>query len=90
MDEVYYCGTQVTFMGVFVAVIFFIIVTMLYAVNYGRPIVVCIEYFLALGFDQLKAVVAQPLVGLGIDEVVVVCLCTQTGDSRRGRVARVE
>ncbi len=62
LDEMYYCGSQLIYIGVFVAVIAMIIVLLLYTCSYGRPKKAAIEFIIALVFDQAKAFVAQPIV----------------------------
>jgi len=62
VEEIYYCGSQLVYMGVIFCVLALIMITIIYLEKYGRLYVILIEFFLSLAFDQVKALIAQPMV----------------------------
>ena len=90
MDEVYYCGSQMVYIGVFVVVGLLIIITCIYLSAYGRPRGVVIEFFLGLVLDQAKALAAQPLVNENVKFIDLVCVCKKTWHSPCCGLAGVE
>jgi hypothetical protein len=64
MEELYYCGSQVIYIGVILAVLALIAIVFISLVQYGRPFNVMYEFFIAFGIDQVKSVLVQPVVSL--------------------------
>lgn len=62
MEELYYCGSQVIYIGVILAVLALIAIVFISLVQYGRPFNVCYESLIAFGLDQVKSILVQPVV----------------------------
>jgi len=89
MEELYYCGSQVIYIGVILTVLALIAIVFISLTQYGRPFNILYEFFIAFGIDQVKSILIQPVVRFR-EMVVVVLFCKKTWNTSSSRLGKME